>query len=596
MSMNPFASYSRWLHTQWPAGTVEKLPLVREDGACNVPGVYIVGDLTGIPLLKFSLDTGTRAIRAISDDPKFQRLRDGSAKSPDGVNGGGATDSDSGDGIVDVAIVGGGCAGMAAALEAKKRGLSFVVLETNRPFSTIVNFPARKPIFLYPDEMTPAGDLSATANVKEALVEELERQTKAAGLKTREGRAERIRRVGELLHVELAPGGQIPGGQTPDDPIRARRVIVAIGRTGNYRTLGVPGEELDKVSNRLHDPKDFAGRKVVVVGGGDSALEAAIALAESGADVTLSYRKTEFSRAKSENSEKIFRLAAGTSSDTENSSDTGNSAQRLRLVMGSTMGEITPESVVLKIKQGEETIENDAVLTLIGREAPLEFFRRSGIKISGEGTTFGWALLVVFLVFCVWMYGWKSGASWETSLDPWPGNMPELIAGIGGGSGEEVIQDVGPTFGPQVGAQVGAQVGTDVRSTGWLAASVADRSTMIGTFAVSMKSRSFYYTLAYSLCVVVFGIARMRRRRTPYVRVQTSVLMAIQVIPLFLLPELILPWMGYNGWFDAGWGRAVADRLFELYIPVDQYLAGAWPEWGIRARIGAPTDSFSPGR
>jgi ferredoxin len=114
----------------------------------------------------------------------------------------------------------------------------------------------------------------------------------------------------------------------------------------------------------------------------------------------------------------------------------------------------------------------------------------------------------------------------------------------------------------------------------WFQGQVADRSTLLGTLAVSLKSRSFYYTLAYSLAIVGFGIARIRRRRMPYVTLQTSVLILVQVIPLFLLPEMILPYLGYNGAFDHGLGRAIGDNLFESYIPEAQYLAREWPEWG----------------
>src|SRR3954451_8340648 len=98
------ARYVRWLHTGWPAGTVEKLPEVNDDGTTRVPGVRVVGDLTGIPLLKFSADTGARAVQAIVAEDEGVRRRGKDAE-------------------VDVAIIGGGVSGMAAALEAKKQGL-----------------------------------------------------------------------------------------------------------------------------------------------------------------------------------------------------------------------------------------------------------------------------------------------------------------------------------------------------------------------------------------------------------------------------------------------------------------------------------------
>src|SRR5437762_1209513 len=120
---NLIAKYSHWLHTRWPAGVVETLPDVGPDGTTNVAGVRVVGDLTGIPLLKFSADTGARAVQAIVAERDFAR-------------GQGAD--------VDVAIIGGGVSGMAAAIEAKKQGLRYRVLEAAQEFSTIQNFPKAK--------------------------------------------------------------------------------------------------------------------------------------------------------------------------------------------------------------------------------------------------------------------------------------------------------------------------------------------------------------------------------------------------------------------------------------------------------------------
>ena len=274
--------YVRWLHTRWPAGKVERLPLVREDFSTNVPGLYVVGDVAGIPLLKFAADSGARAVRAIIGDPSFGRYDE--------------SDSD----VLDLAIVGGGVAGFSTALEARKHGLRFELFEASEPFSTVVNFPKGKPIFTYPTEMTPVGELQfgEKSNVKEGLLDDLREQTRHADIQPRIARVERIERRGSWLELV------IPGGQN----VRAQRVVVAIGRSGDFRKLGAAGENLDKVYNRLHDPKDFRGQDVLVVGGGDSALEAASALAASGSRVTISYRKPEFSRAKPENVSKLNEL------------------------------------------------------------------------------------------------------------------------------------------------------------------------------------------------------------------------------------------------------------------------------------------------
>ncbi|MGE0707254.1 MAG: NAD(P)-binding domain-containing protein [Planctomycetota bacterium] len=494
--------YARWLHTGWPAGTVEKLPLVDErDGSTNVPGLYVVGDLTGIPLLKFSADTGARAVQTIAADASFQ-----AARQPE---------------LLDVVIVGGGVSGMAAALEAKARGLRYVLLEAAEPFSTIVNFPRQKPIYTYPTEMEPAGALRFTAEVKEPLVEELRAQTR--GVEVRQAFAEQVERAGGRLEVVLSGG----------ERLAALRVIVAIGRSGNFRSLGVPGEDLDKVSNRLHDPRDFAGQQVLVVGGGDSACEAAIALVQAGAHVRLSYRKPELTRPKPGNVAQVEALVRDPRAEVaveEPSSErvttaTGRFARRadlaagsLTLALGSELERVEADTVTL-VQDGEtETVANDYVFAMIGREAPLDFFRRSGVRIRGEWTARSLLSMSLFLAFCVWLYNWKSGGaltSWWQARGWFPFGLPAL-----------------------------------------------GDSPLLRALDVSVHEPGFYYSVAYCLLVLGFGVRRIRRRRTPYVTAQTAALTAFQWLPLFLLPYVLLPWLGNAGAFDAGWGKAIADELF----------------------------------
>jgi NosR/NirI family nitrous oxide reductase transcriptional regulator len=475
--------YARWLHTGWPAGAVERLPEVREDGSTAVPGLYVSGDLTGIPLLKLALDSGARVVGRIAQD-----------RPPGPGKGPGAEAAP-----LDLVIVGAGVSGMAAAVEAKRRGLRFQVLEASEPFATLVNFPRGKPIFTYPRAMEPEGGLRATADVKEALIEELRGQVEREGIHPVEALAERVVRRAGALEVRLAAGGSV----------HARSVLVAIGRSGNFRKLGVPGEERDRVYNRLHDPNDFAGKRVLVVGGGDSALEAAAALAGAGAHVTLSYRGRELSRPKPENLRALQRLEIE-----------ARLLTRVREIRDGEVDLVGADGTV-------DTLPNDAVFTMIGREAPLEFFRRSGVPIAGEMGPARWASMGFFLLFCAWLYNWKSGGSMAAFFQArgwFPFNLPDLLARVGGG----------------------------------IAAAAADPGTLLGTLAVSAAGPAFWYTLAYSIIVVLFGIRRIRRRRTPYVTVQTVTLMAVQVLPLFLLPELILPLLDRHGLLP----RGLADALF----------------------------------
>ncbi len=513
--------YTRWLHTRWPAGIVERLPEVHEDFSTNVPGLYVVGDLAGVPLLKFAADSGVRAVRTIACDPAFKT--------------GGDVDSQ----VLDLAIVGGGVSGCAAAMEAGKLGLRFELYEAAEPLATIANFPKGKPIFTYPTDMTPAGDLQfhAQSDVKERLLEDLRAQLARAGIEPRMARIEEVRRSRGLLELGLVDG----------QAVRARRVIVAIGRSGNFRKLGVPGEDLDKVYNRLHDPKDFSGRDVLVVGGGDSALESAISLATCGARVTLSYRKAEFSRPKPENVEKLRRLTLDATSDvqitnpvservtTASGAFMGRAQQAgsLRLMLASRVTEIRENDVAVHPAEGDpETIPNDAVLAMIGRDPPLGFFRRSGVRIRGEWRTSTWLSFALILIGFTFLYHWKKGdvflPVYETFAENnwFPLNVPDWWGGLG--------------------------------------QAFADPGTPLGALRVSVGEPGFYYALAYCVVMVIFGIRRVRRRRTRYVTAQTVTLMAIQLVPLFLLPYLLLPWMGNNGLFDGGVLGRLADELFPV--------------------------------
>ena len=528
--MNPIARYTRWLHTRWPAGKPEVLPVVDADGSTNVPGLHVVGDLSGVPLLKLSVNGGVAAVRKIRAE-----IHD-----------------DAEDGVLDVAIVGGGTAGFAAAAEAEKLGLSYCVFEASEPFSTIVNFPKEKPIYKYPTEAPLDGDLEFhdKSDIKEGLLEDLREQTVDRGLHWAVGKVDHVEKQGGLFELVLPEKASPPEGQhlngltwvTEQERVKAKRVIVAIGRSGSYRKLGVPGEERDdKVANRLFDPKDAQGERVLVVGGGDSAMEAAISLVEAGANVTLSYRKGEFNRPKPENRDRLLVLS--------------EDAERLEVLMSSNVTEIRESEVDVKLADGStRTLDNDRVFTLIGREAPLPFFRKSGVHILGERNAIWWATLVASLLFFTWMYHWKNEKP-LLGIDPL--ELPEWMK-----------FNFGAAFWDQVrgwGGSVGAYF--------------SDLTTVGGTLAQAASGRSFYYTLAYCTIVVIFGIRRIRRRRTPYVKVQTLTLAVIQCLPLFILPELILPYLGHNGVFagESGLARGLADTFFPLYDQADP--AGGREYW-----------------
>ena len=368
----------------WPAGKPEKLPVVQENGKTNVPGLWVAGDLSGIPLLKFSLETGAQSIRTMHKEGL------------DAVDGG-----------HQVVIIGAGVAGHSAAAEAAKLGLDYLLIESNQSYATIANFPKGKPIYTYPQEMEPNSNLQVTGQVKEDLLRELQEQSQALGIEPQIMAATHVERRGKEMFVHRSDG----------EPIKARSVLVAIGRSGNFRRMNIPGEDSDKVANRLHDPAAYVGRHTAVIGGGDSACEAAIAIAEAnlaydsiyndytdhGSDdgdsrpmVSLIYRGETLSRPKPENVEKLMALAQ---------------AQAIDVQLSTSPTAITDHELELKTKKAaaSHSIPNDAVLSLIGREPPLDFFRKSGVNIRGEMRISGWFWLTVFMLFCTVMYGMKVG-------------------------------------------------------------------------------------------------------------------------------------------------------------------------------------------
>jgi len=494
--MNIFTKYAKWLHTQWPAGRPEKLPAVNEDGSTNVRGLYVAGDLRGIPLLKYAADSGARVVESIVADSTFQSRRK------------------DGDPEIDIAIIGGGVAGMAAALQARKHGLNFRVFESNEPFATVVNFPRNKPIFTYPEGMIPAGELTVSADIKEALVEELK------------GQSADIEVVGaDVSHVRKIEGG-FAIESSKGEIARARRVVCALGRSGNYRRLNVPGEDLGHVYNRLHDPHDFCEQRVTVVGGGDSALETAVAVARCGADTTLCYRGREFSRPRRENVKMLEELTSDS-----------NAPGRIRVLREATVREIRPGEVSVETGGQSSTVPGDVVFSMIGREPALDFFRRSGVHISGEWDTQKTIGLTLFVLFCTALYNWKSGGflsnlTYQHHL--WPVSMKDDFSAV-----------------------------------------LSNPNSLVSVLVTSAATPSFWYTLAYSLLVTIFGVMRIRRRKTPYVRVQTYTLMFIQVFFLFLFPEIILPWLGKNAMLPQG--------LLDALFPAVEYGNGReyWRAYGL---------------
>ena len=254
-------------------------------------------------------------------------------------------------------IVGAGPAGLSAGLEALRSGLSYAILEQSSLADSVRKYPRHKVLFAEPINIPVYGDLWVADASKEKLLEAWETIVAETGLQVdTECRVEEIIRHGWLFRVRA-------GGRD----YRARRIVLAMGRRGTPRRLGVPGEELDKVFYDIVEMEDFTGRAVLVVGGGDTAIESALGLAnQDGTSVTLSYRGDRFLRIKDRLQVKLEKAVRG---------------GRIELILGSTVRMVRTDTVVLDTPAGVRIIPNDDVVVRIGGEAPVAFLERMGVRL-----------------------------------------------------------------------------------------------------------------------------------------------------------------------------------------------------------------------
>jgi thioredoxin reductase (NADPH) len=306
----------------------------------NVPGVYVVGELGGRGLIKNAINEGKIAVEHIADE-----LGGGSRRSPDTT------------GVHDVVIVGSGPAGLSSGLQALQSKLRYAVLEQGTLADTIRKYPRAKLLLAEPVTVPLYGDLWVADASKESLLKVWETVIASTGLQVRTGqRVVNVARHGDLLHVA-----------TPDAVFRTRRVVLATGRRGTPRRLGVPGEELGKVIYDIAEMECFAGQRMLVVGGGDSAVESALGLArQPGTVVTLSYRGDSFSRAKERNRTKLETAVAEGS---------------VRALLRSEVRAVHEQEVEIEVAGKRSMLPNDTVVVRIGGEPPAAFLKQIGIRI-----------------------------------------------------------------------------------------------------------------------------------------------------------------------------------------------------------------------
>lgn len=363
------------------AGDRDDIPVLTDSlESTGSPGLFLAGEVTAHALIKTAVEQGAavgrEVARRVAQESRpsalpTARVAVGTSGAP--APGGTVTDSTgkaatpvgSAEDPLDLCIVGAGPAGLSCSLEATRGGLHHVVLDQEPELGgTIAKYPRRKLVMTEPVEIPIYGRFKRTSYTKEQLI----------GLWRTIAHEQRLPIRGGVVFdgVERLRDG-VFGVRTQQGTVHARQVCLAIGRRGIPRKLGVPGEELPKVAYGLMDAHSYRGRKVLVVGGGDSAVEAALGLAEQeGNEVTLSYRKGTFFRLRSRNEERLAEAE-------------GRGA--LRVLRNSEVSEITADRVVLRVGSAggarDEFVPNDDVFVMAGGVAPTELLRESGVSFDG---------------------------------------------------------------------------------------------------------------------------------------------------------------------------------------------------------------------
>ena len=320
------------------------LPHISQEFETTIPGIFIAGELGGMGLIKNAVEQGKQAMSYLSEKLNKKISAE-----------------------YDVVIVGAGPAGISATLEACKRKLKYVTLEQDTLGGTVSNFPRAKIVMTSPMDLPLHGKVKLSETSKSELLDLWNEVISKNNIRINE--QEKVENIEKQNNTFIV--------QTNKNHYSTKSILLSIGRRGSPRKLGVPGEEKEKVAYRLLEPESIHNQKVLVVGGGDSAIENALLLADENNHVTLSYRSDSFSRIKPKNLERI-----------NNASRSG----KVKVILNSEVSEILDNSVILRVKESSDpkVIENDLVFVFAGGILPTKFLEEIGIRITKK---FGDAIL-----------------------------------------------------------------------------------------------------------------------------------------------------------------------------------------------------------
>ena len=509
-------------------------PYLGKHNQSNIPGFFVIGDLAGAPVIKSAMAQGYEVVEHIASLP--------------GAIGGDDPE------LLDLLIVGAGAAGLNAALQADERGMRYVLLEKEQIANTIENFPEGKWVYAEPDSRPPKGKLWLDGATKEDLVRRWHQiiTDNQLRLHTREP-VTGCRKKAGVFEVS-----------TPKATYRAKRVVLATGQRGNPRKLKVPGEDREPVYHRLYSPRKYKNENLLVVGGGNSAVEAALTLSQQNR-VFLSYRGDTFSRIFKDNERKLTQAVQ---------------EHRVEILFNSNVTEFGEREARLSVQENgsrqERKIPCDHAFVLIGADVPRKFLKSLGLRMENEweGSLLRAACLTLLGLAGAWIFGAHRGgqahlAGFDLSLIPsWAGILAWAL-GLGllirHGIQRDRFAWLGLSFFiwyTVYGAKLGnGEEFWPYKDWGYRFLSLADRPW------------AFWYTVLYTLLMTFFGVEALKRwgleRKDKFQIWRYISLLSFQWIFFFLIPEFLFQSAVKHQW--------IGEQLASDPVFADQ----AWRSYGI---------------
>ncbi len=516
------------------ANETARRPDLNQHRESNIPGLYVIGDLAGAPVIKLAMAQGVEVIEHIA------RKLETRSSDPN---------------VYDVIVVGTGAAGLNAALAAKDKGLRCLVLEKNKIANTIEDFPEGKWIYAEPDDTPPKGKLWLDGATKETLIERWNQIIRDYDLEVHAGDG--------LKSINRHKDGSFTLHTEQGKQYQAQRIVLATGQRGNPRRLGVPGEDEERVYHRLFSPKLYHDEQILIVGGGNSAAEAALTLSERN-QVTLSYRGEQFYRLFKDN-ERLLQEAIA--------------AGRLRPILSSNVTEFGEQEATLKIeKDGKTTNEKvsyDHAFVLAGSEFPGQFLKSLGLRLENEwsGSLGSSAALVLATLLGLWVMGGQASLEVARQMPRWLGGLVAL-----GAFGTLLATAVRGQRWSWLGfsflgfySLYGIKAGPDQEFwpyTGWA----------YQLFNFGNRPVQFWYSVLYTVVMTFFGLQALKRwgldRQDKFQIWRFSSLIGFQWVFFFLVPEFLFQWAIRYQWIGE---RLASDPTFAEQGWRSYGIVYAWP-------------------